>query len=82
MNVPIWVIVILMLVACGYGIAEMLVAQAQKSVALAYWYQKEPDKHHLFTIMLGAHIPMAIHCWIHYGNPLATWKLIEDETRR
>lgn len=77
MKVPSWVAPTLLVLFMAYWIMEGSIALAQKSAALDYWNHKEPDKHHLFTIMLGTHIPMAIYCWNHYDDPMATWKMLD-----
>lgn len=64
-----------------YFVLDFFVGIIQKEYALEYWDKKEPDKRHIYTFVPLLNIPLAIECWIKFGNPVATWELLENKTK-
>ena len=55
------------------------VGMIHKITAERHW--REKGKFGLYHIMPLTNIPIAIYCWLKFGNPVATWKLLEAEAQ-
>lgn len=63
-----------------YILVDMLIFLIHKIAAENYW--KEKGENAIYSYLPLTNIPMALYCYLKFGNLLATWKLIETEVNK
>jgi len=72
---------ILVTLGCFFGIyfiVDLLLYTIHKIRVLDYYRQKHPNQFSLYSFFPLVNIPLAIYCWIKYGDPINVWKLDES----
>lgn len=67
---------ILAIIFAAYFFIDLITGVVHKHYAERY-YLVEGEKFGFYTPLTLTNLPVAVLCWVRFGNPVMTWKLDE-----